>query len=569
MRFLPFTLALSFLCLLLPGCSRSTARVEILAPVILPDGSDKEAAYDAFLAGRAAEEAGDLAAASRAYGRAIALDNGARHVRYLCARALAASGRADSSLAVLAPLVLTDTTADYFYLYGTLLFRADRRAEAEKAFAVASRLAPDDPRAREFLAMLDEQKGDFASASARYESLLDRSETYPLARERLIPLYIKLKETGKALAFIREALEDDPGAVNPRLHLLMVAGQMPVDSAVALYRELIAASLPPGRFLRRDLAAFCLKNDRLNDAETLYREIVEGGAVEFNDRKTWGILLSHQDRDSLAAGVLEPLYRERPDADIAFYLANAYLGLKQYSLALQCYTTCLAVDSLNGSAWTNKGLCFLRLELPDSARELFSAMTRHFPKDPEPLYLLGTLHGSRKEYAEARADYEAALALSPKNTDILFSLASTLERLDKFDAAVRRFEELIVLDSTDDRALNYLGYMLADKGVQFDRAEAFIRRALAVEPENGAYLDSYGWVLFRKGNVAEAEGYVAKAIAMHEEDPVLFEHMAEILEAQGRKAPALEYWKKVISADPKNEKAKNAVLRIEKDFPRP
>ena len=80
------------------------------------------------------------------------------------------------------------------------------------------------------------------------------------------------------------------------------------------------------------------------------------------------------------------------------------------------------------------------------------------------------------------------------------------ERQKKYDASEEAFRKVLALNPDHAGALNYLGYMLADRNVRLDEAYQMIQKAVDLEPENGAYLDSLGWVYYRQGKLTEAEG---------------------------------------------------------------
>ena len=97
--------------------------------------------------------------------------------------------------------------------------------------------------------------------------------------------------------------------------------------------------------------------------------------------------------------------------------------------------------------------------------------------------------------------------------------------------------------------LNYLGYMNADRGVRVPEALRLIEKAVSLDPENGAYLDSLGWALFRMGRMDEAESYLRRAIAKGEPNAVVFDHFGDVLRERGSLPQALESWRKALSAE--------------------
>ena len=117
---------------------------------------------------------------------------------------------------------------------------------------------------------------------------------------------------------------------------------------------------------------------------------------------------------------------------------------------------------------------------------------------------------------------------------------------------------------------NYLGYMWVEHNMHLDEAEQMINKALELDPTNGAYLDSLGWLKFRKGKYEEALGDLLRAAqSLTRDDPVVFEHIGDTYARLNKVPQALEYWQKAIALDGDNkalaEKVENTKLKLSKD----
>ncbi len=117
--------------------------------------------------------------------------------------------------------------------------------------------------------------------------------------------------------------------------------------------------------------------------------------------------------------------------------------------------------------------------------------------------------------------------------------------------------------------LNYLGYMLADRGTRLDEALGYIRRAVALEPQNGAYLDSLGWAYYKMGNYDLAEENLRRASERIGNDPTVHDHLGELYQKTGRVKLAanhwersLEEWNKTIPAEVDSE----SVAKVQKEL---
>ncbi len=195
--------------------------------------------------------------------------------------------------------------------------------------------------------------------------------------------------------------------------------------------------------------------------------------------------------------------------------------------------------------------------------KLLTEARRRFPGAPEIVYYLAIAQREAKQTQQAVATFEEALHEAQLDQDdevvnakFYFNYGATAEQAGLYEKAADLLRKSIELDPANAaEACNYLGYMWADHNMNLDEAEAMIRRALESEPNNGSYLDSLGWVEFRKGKFDQALSHLLGAAkdADHD-DPVVFEHIGDTYLKLNRVPEALESWQKALALDPKNKK---------------
>jgi Tfp pilus assembly protein PilF len=106
------------------------------------------------------------------------------------------------------------------------------------------------------------------------------------------------------------------------------------------------------------------------------------------------------------------------------------------------------------------------------------------------------------------------------------------------------------LEPTSAEALNYSGYMYAEKGTNLTVAREMIEKALAIEPDNGAFLDSLGWVFFKMGKHQEALKYIQRAVENSKEpDATLMEHLGDVYHELKDESKARDAWRKAMSLE--------------------
>ncbi|MFZ9920034.1 MAG: tetratricopeptide repeat protein [Terrimicrobiaceae bacterium] len=164
------------------------------------------------------------------------------------------------------------------------------------------------------------------------------------------------------------------------------------------------------------------------------------------------------------------------------------------------------------------------------------------------------------DHAAAMMAFERALVTAANSnpelldSEFYLSYGGAAERAGHHVKAAELLKKSIALDPPRSaQACNYLGYMWADRGENLPEAEQLIRRALELEPGNGAFRDSLGWVLFRQGHFNEALTELLRASeSMPEPDPVVFDHIGDVYGKLGKTSDALLFWRKALQLDPKN-----------------
>jgi Tfp pilus assembly protein PilF len=152
----------------------------------------------------------------------------------------------------------------------------------------------------------------------------------------------------------------------------------------------------------------------------------------------------------------------------------------------------------------------------------------------------------RKRFAEAAARAKEAIARLGDAPAVQFSYAAALERSGAWDSAVQQFRKLLAKQPDNPAALNYLGYMFADRGVNLEEARTLLIKAVDLEPTSGAFQDSLGWVYFRLGELDRAEKYLTEALRLEPFDATLREHVGDLFRARGDKAKAADSYRQAL-----------------------
>ncbi|HWW60667.1 MAG TPA: tetratricopeptide repeat protein, partial [Thermoanaerobaculia bacterium] len=166
------------------------------------------------------------------------------------------------------------------------------------------------------------------------------------------------------------------------------------------------------------------------------------------------------------------------------------------------------------------------------------------------------------ENAKALDAIRKAVAEKPDDLDLQFELGSALERAGERPAAEKAFLSILEKHPEHGATLNYLGYMWAEGGVNLDKAQEMLTRAVTQEPRNGAYIDSLGWVYFRKGNLALAEKYLSDATHLLPRDATVHEHLGDVYAKRGDIDSALKLYRVALTLQPEPKDEEKLRLKI-------
>ncbi len=187
---------------------------------------------------------------------------------------------------------------------------------------------------------------------------------------------------------------------------------------------------------------------------------------------------------------------------------------------------------------------------PEEALKTAHAMLNGSPDDREVLIAIAQMNSRLRRWHDAEESLDKADALTAKGDDkqnLTFLRGSFFERQKKYDQAEAMFRKVVEDDPRNASALNYLGYMLADRGMRLEEALGYVRKALELEPANGAFLDSLGWVYFKQGKFDLAEDQLSKAQMQIGSDPTIHEHLGDLYQKTGRLKEAAAQWERSLT----------------------
>lgn len=397
-----------------------------------------------------------------------------------------------------------------------------RDAAALEGYRVLFAIQLQRGRPKEALKVLD-QAARLPDSSAEFD--IELVELYATLEQQVPSEKAAIDVT--AMAALNRAVRQKPS--NPQLRLRLADdfnALGAVSNAAPIYLQLIDefSDLPAARAdVRHRLAAmYTSAGDHQKAAEQL-QAIVADDPTNVQAYYSLARLLEDENKLAEAADYYQKTILLNEDVEQAYYeLANVQIYLDQ----------------------------------PQSALDTLAKARRKFRVSFVYEYLSARAYEKQKDYTNAVSHFTTAEVVAKTsepdrlNGDFYFGQGAAYERAGDFDDAERSFEKSLSLTPNFAEALNYLGYMLADRGVKLDKARDLIEKALKLEPKNPAYLDSMGWVLFKLNRAQEALPQLQKAIALSDApDPTLYDHLGDIYAALKDTTKAREAWTKSLDLE--------------------
>jgi tetratricopeptide (TPR) repeat protein len=470
------------------------------------------------------------------------------------------------------------------------LYRVSRESvEAEKAFNAALAADPASDDALTQLALLYSDLGDTQRAIEKLKAATDKSPN-ERSLAALASAYEQMREYKKAAEVLKRALDIAPD--NGRIKRMLAQNLLmsdDLDGSLKLFQEL-AAEEPKDPALRlriseiyrqkRDFvnARKSLERARALDPQSLevrYDEVnlleAEGktedavttlrGILDETARRTYsasesanrtmllerlGVLYRNSNQPAKAVETFRQIgtLDEEAGPRVAVQIIDTYRVAKDYPKAQQEAAAALKkfpkeriVKMVNASVLADMG------KVDDAAASVRSLLSGE--RDRETHLALAQIWEKGKRYEEMGKALDDAEKLSTSKDDketVVFMRGAMLEKQKKFDAAESEFRKVLDLNPNNASALNYLGYMLADRNVRLDEAQKLVQRALELEPGNGAYLDSLGWVYYRLNKLNEAEGLFIESLQKIGKDPTVHDHLGDTYFKLGKTKDAITQW---------------------------
>jgi len=494
-----------------------------------------------FLAAQRPDEA------KAAFDRAAEADSAPARTALNATRLHRQAGRLPEAYAELGTYFASAQTDEGLEAYSLLEELLDEMGRAEDLLGYLEDLQQKGRDSSAFLYFLAQKYDDAErtdQAEKLYTELVNDAPT-STAYRRLVEIHLDRQEYDRVRGIV-VSLVDKTGSLDALGEAAdrLVAAEEAVDELLAAARESPTGDDPPAAALLEAAILTALAAERFDAIAPLMDGAVAAG-VERTDSLllSWGLDLLTADRNAESAEVLRrgadrEGVSDNQRAIFLYYLAAALEMNGETDAALEAARQAGKHDEDSALLQARVAWVLYHADRFDEAAAAYRATIDQFDADYES-------EQSRRSVRQARM--------------VLSNLCLPKQRIDE---AIEWLEQVLDEFPEYPGALNDLGYLWADENMHLERAQRMITQAVAAEPENAAYRDSLGWVLYRRGHLDEALVELEKAVAL-EADPVVLDHLGEVYQQAGKPTEATEAWQRSLEqfeADGQDDEA--AKIRV-------
>lgn len=315
------------------------------------------------------------------------------------------------------------------------------------------------------------------------------------------------------------------------------------QEAVTYLAHIIGDQVNPSSDSRLELALAYMSSDRLDDALGQVSQILLERSSEYSALRLMAIInfrLEHY--DSASKDFNELLEKDMFRMDSLFYLARISEQKSNFSDALKYYSM---VTSGVNTVYSQRKVVNLLLSMNriSEAKDHLKDFGQKHPKYMnEMLQIESNLYSELNEYKKALVLSEKLVLYYPKNTGFQLKRANLLLELDRKNEALEAYSTIVKNSPRDPNALNAYGYVLTNYSNNYKKAYKLIKKAIKLDPDNPAIIDSYGWILYRMGKYEEAEEELNRAYQLYKDPEIAF-HLIKVLLKTNKKERAKNLFK--------------------------
>ena len=427
--------------------------------------------------------------------------------------------------------------------------------KSEDLLLKAINLEYDDIEARKMLANQYIYRNQQDKAIEQFSILVDLAPdgdaTYIIALAKLTLAQNKINE---AIAYFIKAYDIDQN----RIDILEEAANLSLrsrqlDQARDLYKRLINIDKNNAYYLSTYIDLMVMRGDYDNGVIALESLIELEG--ETPERLSQLGILYYKLGNSLKAKPLFEKLVEMTDIDatVLHFLSSIYLEQNKLDSAIVIAYQIIDHFPSDPRGYLDVALVELNRENPSGAIDVLDPVSEKFPKEFSVQYLLGSSYQQLKEYDKATKLLRRSLTIYPESRGARHTLAIASDAMQYWSESDSLYEGLIASDTNDVQALNNYSYSLVERNTQLNKSLKMAKKAIEMDPDNAAYLDTIGWIYFKLNDPQKALYFIRRSIELEGGNAVVLEHLGDVLIAIDQMDEARIIYLRALDLDKNND----------------
>lgn len=426
---------------------------------------------------------------------------------------------------------------------------------------------PPDERLLSLVRVLSQEDAENADAVMR--KLAKPYKDSALAHYAAAVMALQADDTAHAEKRSLRAIELEPEWVKAKLlyaRTLLVGGKQ--DEAIDYTARIVGDDPDPDPDARMELAVMMMTAGRDDDALSQINQILLEQPSRFDALRLMAIINFRQENLDAAWDDFQDLLASGyHTTDALYYLARIADFRSELDRSIRLYSQVRSGAHAITSQRRASALIATQKDDPDKALEQLDEFASDNPSFAVDMVLAkAQLLAALERYDDALIYYNKYVEFRPDNEGASLGRAELLLRMNRLPDAILEYRRAVKRWPDSAMSLNAFGYTLADRTDEYREAEKLIRKALKLEPESAAIIDSMGWVLFKLGRYDEALIELDRAYAKLDDHEVAA-HIVDALDALGRKNEALELLQSAESRHPDSDLLKDVRERVFPDSP--
>lgn len=447
------------------------------------------------------------------------------------------------------------------------LIQSDQLEKASILLGKSADQADASPNLLALVALVYQRQDRFDDAVAANRKAIKKAPLLIAPYRGLVQLYLKRERPADALVVMAEAAKVEGASAEFELDLAELYGfymRQKTDEVEAVkprMREVLdkalAAKSENPEVLQKLAEGYQFIKD-LGKATEIYLDLIKRfpETPGLRERLT-GLFIQSGDKKK-AMEVLQGLIRDNPTKHPEAYvmLASLLREEKKFGEAADQMERFLIVKDDVEQAYYELVELYNLDNKPEKALAVLDKVRKKTKETFINYFYRAVTYNHLKQYDKALEQLNAAevtaKATNPERLthQFYFQVGSTYERNKDYPQAVKYFEKCLEMEPDFAEALNYLGYMWAERGENLERARTMIQKALEIDPDNAAFQDSMAWVLFKLDRAEAALPWILKAMKNNdEEDATLYDHMGDIYASLKNYSKARDAWEKSLKIE--------------------